>query len=91
MADFSTSLQKSTAKQLLCPSHLSFVRLRQLRRSEIVRGVTVVAPTSNKVEVNVKLALIFKISYSIPCLSVCEEIRVISLRISSQLPCQSIC
>lgn len=56
-----------------------------------VRSVIAVPPTSNKVKINVKLTLIFKVSYSIPCFSVCEEIRIISLRISSQLPCQGIC
>lgn len=88
---FSTSVQKSTAKHPLCPSHLSFVRLRHLKGLQLVRSVTIVPPTSNKVKINVKLALILKISYSVPCFSVCEEIRAISLRISSQLPCQGIC
>lgn len=88
---FSTSLQKSTAKHLLCPSHLSFVRLKHIRRFQLIRSVTVVPPTSNKVKINVKLALIFKINYSTPCFSVCKEISVISLRISSRLPCQGIC
>ena len=81
--------QKTTAKHL--SFNLSFVRLRSLRRIQLVRSVTVVPPTSSKVKINVKLALIFKISYSIPCFSVCEGIRVISLRISSQIPCQGIC
>lgn len=76
------------SKAVFCPSHLSFVTLR---RFWFVRSVRVAPPTSNKVKINVKLALIFKVSYSIPCFSVCEEIRIISLRISSRLPCQGIC
>lgn len=73
---------------MFCPSRLSSVTLR---RFCFVRSVTTVPPTSNKVKINVKLILIFKVSYSIPCFSVCEEIRIIPLRISSQLLCQGIC
>lgn len=84
-----TSLHKSRAKHLLRPSHLSAVRLGSLKRFQLGGNVAAAPPISNKVKINAKVALIFKVSYSIPCSTVCEEIRVISLRTCSQLPAQA--